>query len=245
MIQQKYLWSFLAMMMAAAMGVGLISCGEEDDDDELSKESEIFLGLWRGNYDPDVILFQTKGKAISYKSDNPKPIFSWKYDKSSQILSTTIPYYTGELSRWEITSLTDENWNGVALFEPYNEHAPKNYHYERCTNDNIYGLRGLIYAIFASRKWVSKSGEEMVFTKKGKDEYCFRSDLTGDIYPEAVKIDSNSIYVKDYNPYYSFKYSYMTFIIHNPSDYDNIYITVNIKSNLFDDFTDDYYPSDN
>lgn len=248
MIQQKYLWSFLAVMMATTMGVGLISCGDDDEmasSSKLSKEAEQFLGLWRGNDDPFVILFQTKGKVIYHDNKNPNATYSWKYNESTHVLSTTIPHSNGKPRQWMISSLTNENWSGVTLFQQDSIYVQKKYNYNRCTNDNRYGLRALLNAIFVSRKWVSKSGEEMVFSKKRKDENWFSSNLTGDIYPEVEQIDSNSIYVKDYNPYYPNSNSYYSFIIHNPSDYDNIYITFTFHRNIFADFTDDYYPSDN
>lgn len=42
MIKQKYLWSLLAVVMAATMGVGFSSCGDDDEDDNSNPSSSEF-----------------------------------------------------------------------------------------------------------------------------------------------------------------------------------------------------------
>ena len=136
-MKKNYYWSIMIATIMAVMSAGFVSCGDDDDDgndevinggsiskiDPVQERLKPFIGLWdikANDYYhyvtfPDYrILFFQDSKCVILKKENEKihNLLSWDYDESNKYLSIA-----GEAKgQWQITSVGDNAWTGLALW---------------------------------------------------------------------------------------------------------------------------------
>ena len=65
-------WSVLTFMVVALMGMSFVSCGSDDDDDEVTNPAEAIVGTWQGENDEAALtyVFNADGKCTLVSEKN-------------------------------------------------------------------------------------------------------------------------------------------------------------------------------
>ncbi|MBO5592610.1 MAG: hypothetical protein J5913_06570 [Prevotella sp.] len=195
MEKKKNLLRLLAIMMAAVLCVGFVSCGDDDDDGEdvpLGKENNALLGGWSEmNFS---MVLMTNGKMLYYKSsssgqDDVKE-GNWNYNEQTGILATDVEYY-----QWNVNLISEDSWAGIRLW----------------TQKPVTATRKIAFTarmLLAGRTWIFNGMEKSYHLTDGWVRQINSTDVSEDRSKDVMTI----------------KHSKDIYEIHHPYDYDNVYI---------------------
>lgn len=103
MMKKKNLWCLLAILMVTIVSVGFVSCGDDDEEDEIT-----IVGTWRYDFGSGYVLltFNQNGTARYQEYDHGR----WESDESANYVysngSLFVTGRNGERVTIEVISLT-------------------------------------------------------------------------------------------------------------------------------------------
>ena len=109
-MKKKYLFSLMAMLMMAMASVSFVSCGSDDDDEDmggLDEASRMIVGVWqKPSSNVPQWTFQASGECaylyMDYHNNLIQKTGEWNYNPVTSVLSTTV---SGS-SSYLVTNLT-------------------------------------------------------------------------------------------------------------------------------------------
>lgn len=129
---KKYLLlQMTPILLVSMLNVSLISCSNNNEEDEspkidekrdnlsekrdnLSEKQRMFVGFWHTEGNSTDFLFKADGTCISYtfgtREDTEIRHGDWQYNENTKMLTTTIGSF-----QWSITMSTNQSWAGISL----------------------------------------------------------------------------------------------------------------------------------
>ncbi len=131
---RKNIWKWTALLVAAIVSVGFVSCGNDDVEDNKPKGSDSvpsLVGVWEYKEEGMVIWFEADGDGYLYESANAGKLSRFTYELIEQRV-VVMTYADLKTDEWEIFDFDDQK-----LVFVFNEFARATF--VKCTFDELVG----------------------------------------------------------------------------------------------------------
>ena len=271
-MKKNYYWSIMIATIMAVMSAGFVSCGDDDDDgndevinggsiskiDPVQERLKPFIGLWdikANDYYhyvtfPDYrILFFQDSKCVILKKENEKihNLLSWDYDESNKYLSIA-----GEAKgQWQITSVGDNAWTGLALWYGGNNAYSAEKQTVRNVMDYYYDgstwMSDSVKATFELNEYydaLNSHHRDIYFTvhkhhSNGEKYVTYKFNLTGLTSSQLYENPENDIIVIDKGNQKGTEICNIQLV--HPYSYKDVYMNVHVKDK-YDEFSGKFMP---
>lgn len=258
----------MIMMVMGLLSVGFTSCSKGDNDQPLTpntikEELKPFIGYWQISNDsyntsslPDYhIFFYLDGIChITYMTNLSSDWYSWNYDTTTKYLSIA----GLSKAQWQITSITDNAWSGLALWYSGNNNG---YSANKLTMDTKELFK---YILRCRDQWIC----DTISAKYKKIDRYYYSDekieisklhtwISSELGTSSIEPYSIRLYGNSFNCYEDKEKDiitvskdqaegdnriYFELELFHPYNYKDCYMNIKIKDKLNGDWTGKFLP---